>query len=617
MKSFKQAVCILVLLAGSAEAAGFEALLKQTEQSRQLSTEEQALLPVQLVEMYLWSKANFNLNKWPSRLSQLAWLQKELSQAPGGALERLRLPYLLLLQDYDALRIALKQLTVDQQTPDTQMVALLLGEEDPEQPSVWQINLQQAEVFAEHHSRLPLAQVILAEALLERQLPDQVNKAQIQQAQQAIEQALAGQADLHYAKYQQGQIYFFQQPDKAQKYFKQLAQLDGVAAEAVGNFYLWMQQPELAADFYELARRQDPVNLRIYQKLAPIYRQQAPEKLAEAYLRGWAAAPDMMGLYQGLQHVYSELSPQIISSLAQRYLRERSDLQALVRGDLAAIGQDIEQAKQAYREAVSLNPRQLMGYLQFMEQAWQTRDIEQMSLLLQQAEQLGLKHPDLQYWSAVVDLQRGRPEQAMLVLTELAPSYARARYTLAMAWHQQGQTLKAMRLLLRLLEEDPQNLPVLLTLGELMVSQSQWKEADRVYQLAQQLSPHDVRVYLGQAHLMSQQQAYQAAADLLNRASLMAPESLEIRNNLGNAYIRLNLFTQARQVFKHILVQAPNYAVAHYNLACIEALQDQKEPAYHYLGQALILDPSLKQVARQDPDLQLLRGDVRFQELVR
>ena len=53
-----------------------------------------------------------------------------------------------------------------------------------------------------------------------------------------------------------------------------------------------------------------------------------------------------------------------------------------------------------------------------------------------------------------------------------------------------------------------------------------------------------------------------------------------------------------------------------YNLACAEARLGELEPAFGHLGEALAARPSLADLARDDTDLDALRGDVRFEQLV-
>ena len=53
-----------------------------------------------------------------------------------------------------------------------------------------------------------------------------------------------------------------------------------------------------------------------------------------------------------------------------------------------------------------------------------------------------------------------------------------------------------------------------------------------------------------------------------------------------------------------------------YNLACAEARLGESEDAFAHLREAIELRPSLADNAREDEDLESLRSDPRFAELV-
>ena len=63
-------------------------------------------------------------------------------------------------------------------------------------------------------------------------------------------------------------------------------------------------------------------------------------------------------------------------------------------------------------------------------------------------------------------------------------------------------------------------------------------------------------------------------------------------------------------------VEASGHAMPLYNLACCEALAGHKEDAIGHLGTALEGRPGLRDLARQDTDLDSLREEAAFQELV-
>ena len=54
----------------------------------------------------------------------------------------------------------------------------------------------------------------------------------------------------------------------------------------------------------------------------------------------------------------------------------------------------------------------------------------------------------------------------------------------------------------------------------------------------------------------------------------------------------------------------------HFNAACYAALAGERELALDYLERALELEPGLAESVRTDPDLDGLRGDNRFAEIL-
>jgi mannose-6-phosphate isomerase-like protein (cupin superfamily) len=63
-------------------------------------------------------------------------------------------------------------------------------------------------------------------------------------------------------------------------------------------------------------------------------------------------------------------------------------------------------------------------------------------------------------------------------------------------------------------------------------------------------------------------------------------------------------------------VEASGYATPLYNLACCEALTGRKEDAIGHLRVAFERRPSLRDVAKEDPDLDPLRDEPAYRELV-
>ncbi|MFA0737514.1 MAG: hypothetical protein LKKZDAJK_000602 [Candidatus Fervidibacter sp.] len=74
---------------------------------------------------------------------------------------------------------------------------------------------------------------------------------------------------------------------------------------------------------------------------------------------------------------------------------------------------------------------------------------------------------------------------------------------------------------------------------------------------------------------------------------------------------------KAAEVLQEAVRRFPDQAVLHYDLACYLALLGRKEEALKELEIALQRDPNLKALAQKDDDLRSLRGNPRFEKLVR
>ena len=88
-------------------------------------------------------------------------------------------------------------------------------------------------------------------------------------------------------------------------------------------------------------------------------------------------------------------------------------------------------------------------------------------------------------------------------------------------------------------------------------------------------------------------------------------------NLLGGAYLEKGNLDQALTFFRQATEVDANFATSYYNMACVYAIQKEKEKALQHLKKAVSLDPKYKDKARNDSDLQSLHGDKEFEELIR
>jgi tetratricopeptide (TPR) repeat protein len=87
---------------------------------------------------------------------------------------------------------------------------------------------------------------------------------------------------------------------------------------------------------------------------------------------------------------------------------------------------------------------------------------------------------------------------------------------------------------------------------------------------------------------------------------------------LADTYRQSGRFDEARAIMEQQIAEQPDYWAAHYNAACLEALGGDADAALEHLRRAKELDAKGESAPflREDSDLDSLRNDPRFQELL-
>jgi Flp pilus assembly protein TadD len=154
-------------------------------------------------------------------------------------------------------------------------------------------------------------------------------------------------------------------------------------------------------------------------------------------------------------------------------------------------------------------------------------------------------------------------------------------------------------------------------LGRLEVEQKQYAKAVSHLKRAIQLVPQDSEAHfqLGKAYLFSQRPEESAAS--LEEAVRISPGNGYAWNFLGMASMALKRYARAAESFQHVLVYVPNDPSINYNLACAQALTGEKDQAFASLLRAVAGGFKDRQNMTTDPDLSSLRGDPRFQDILK
>lgn len=154
-------------------------------------------------------------------------------------------------------------------------------------------------------------------------------------------------------------------------------------------------------------------------------------------------------------------------------------------------------------------------------------------------------------------------------------------------------------------------------LGKIEVDQKDYVEAVRVLTKAIELAPDDpeARYQLGRAQL-AQHRTSEAIATL-ERAVEMAPGNGWAWNSLASAYLEDKQPAKAATSFERVLAFAPKSSSVLYNTACAYALAGNRDKAIEMLDRAITEGYKDKAGIAGDPDLEGIRADPRFAEIVK
>ena len=102
-------------------------------------------------------------------------------------------------------------------------------------------------------------------------------------------------------------------------------------------------------------------------------------------------------------------------------------------------------------------------------------------------------------------------------------------------------------------------------------------------------------------------------AGVLNRC----PDYVDVLRIMGNLLTLKGRFADGMQIDKRLVQLRPNDALAHYNLACSFALLKRPEQSLKTLRRAVELGYRDFRYMKEDHDLDSIRHDPRFRQLLR
>ena len=94
------------------------------------------------------------------------------------------------------------------------------------------------------------------------------------------------------------------------------------------------------------------------------------------------------------------------------------------------------------------------------------------------------------------------------------------------------------------------------------------------------------------------------------------PEDLNAYNNYANFLVEIGEYEKAEENYKKAISIYPEHGKPYYNLACVKALQGDKQSALKYLREALDRNIDFRYDAKNDPDLEIIKDTPEFLEWI-
>ena len=363
-----------------------------------------------------------------------------------------------------------------------------------------------------------------------------------------------------------------------------------------------------------------------------------------------AAAHNNLGnVFNDLQR-YDEAEPvlrkaiELNLALAEAYTNLGISLNNLKRYD---------EAEAAYRKAIELNPSLPEAYSNLGNLLSDLKRYEEAEAAYRKAIQLNPAYDKAYYnlGNLLDDLKRyDEAEAAFRKAIELNPSYAKAHANLGNLLSDENlkRYVEAEAAYRKAIELNPLDATTYFNLGLLLhTNLKRYDEAEAAYRKAIELKPSDATAYSNLGILLRNlkrydeaEAAYRQAIELnpayvnaynnlvfllrlINRSKEAIPlleKTIEINPQDFNPYLAIaSIHKQLGKGFSSDYTQKAHQLMPEddwYNRTCLESVCDNFDLAFSYLQRAVELDKSLSAWAWDDPDLQWLRDNPRFTQIV-
>jgi tetratricopeptide (TPR) repeat protein len=275
------------------------------------------------------------------------------------------------------------------------------------------------------------------------------------------------------------------------------------------------------------------------------------------------------------------------------------------------------EAEAAYRKAIELDPTFALNYNNLGVTLRSSKRLDEAEAAFRKVIEvdpnLALAYNNL--GGTLSDLRRyHEAEAALRKAIELDPNAASAYNNLGNALRSLKRLDEAEATYRKAIELDPNNASAHYNLGIALNELKRYDEAEAAYRKTIELDPNYVLAHNNLSILLRLLHREQEALAAIEKALLLTPQSPLYLLALASIHKKLGHKTESARYAR----QAREFMEANdwYNFACLESVCDNTDAAIEHLRRAAQLPEFNPLWVRLDPDLEWIRDDPRFKEIV-
>lgn len=200
---------------------------------------------------------------------------------------------------------------------------------------------------------------------------------------------------------------------------------------------------------------------------------------------------------------------------------------------------------------------------------------------------------------------------------EINPELTQANLALSVLYNEKNSYDKAVEKLKKVIEQNPQNSEAVNQLGIVYDNMKNYKEAVKCYKEALKLKPYSAKIYNNLGVAYDNLALYDEAITAYQNGLSIDPQYANIWTNLGLAYAHKGDYDKALSSCQTAVKINPDGIASYYNLAGFFAANNKVPLALNCIKKIVELDETEKNKIADNPDLQALKTNPDFLEIIK